>query len=228
MEQSKQQEEVLKIGKKIINDLNPENEDRLELLEKWMSHYIAELIYKAEHAENEEDREKYQKECFNTILKLWDRRSSLPMDSMPLGHIKSAINTLTKFKTEKEWWEKLQHSRSESWEGLAVNIHDTYMEAIRICLKAAIAEDAMEHEKVWLDDFGDMLSSEEKEIIEELDSFLEEPSHSFVFLSYGEEKTEKKEQKNRIDRAFDRLEAIVKEQKEAVEDVRKAFKENVD
>jgi len=212
-----QQEEILKLGKIIIRELSNENDDKLTLLEKWMGHYIAELIDKVENAKTEKERKAFQKECFETILKLWDKRSTLPIEGMPLKRIKPAIDILNELKRQREIWEQIRLVDSISWESLAVKIHDTQMDAIRICIHAAIAEGAMDREKVWVDECGESLSPEEKEIIEKLDHFLEESSSAITFIFDNEKTNSKEAKKSKIERAFDRLESIIDNQKEAIQ-----------
>lgn len=220
MEKLNQQEEILILGKKIIKELSNENDDKLSLLEKWMGHYIAELIYKIEKETNEKEKKKLQKECFETILKLWDRRNTIPIESLPLGRIKPAIDILNELKKQKDIWEQMRSSNSNSWESLAVKIYDAQIDAIRICIQAAIAEDAMEREKKWIDDCSEVLSSEEKEIIEKLDYFLEEPSSAITFI-FDNKKTDPKEaKKSKIERAFDGLESLIERQKKAIQKLR--------
>ena len=58
---------IIKLGEKIVDELLLSN--GVDTLSKWMAHYIAELIEKVKNSEGEE-KEKYEKECFETILKL--------------------------------------------------------------------------------------------------------------------------------------------------------------
>lgn len=223
MAKSNQQEEIIVLGKKIIKELSNEDDDKLSLLEKWMGHYIAGLIYNIEKETKEKERKKLQKECFDTILKLWDKRSTLPVESLPLGRIRSAIDILNELKREKDIWEQMRFANPTSWESLAVKIHDTQMDAIRICIQAAIAEDAMEREKVWLDECSEALSFEEKEIIEKLDYFLEVPSPAITFIYDNKETDSNEAKKSKIERAFDRLESITEEQKKAIQELKETL-----
>lgn len=226
MEKSNQQTETLKLGKTIIKKLSNDNDGELSVLVSWIGHYIAELIDKVENAKTEKERNAFQKECFETILKLWDKRSTSPIESLPLGRIKPAIDILNEFKRQKDIWEQMRFADSNSWENLAVTFHDSQMDAIRICIQAAIAEDAMEREKVWADECRELLSPEEKEIIEKLDHFLEEPSSAITFI-FDNEKTDSKEaKKSKIERAFDRLENIADGQKKAIQKLRMALIKN--
>ena len=226
MEKSNQQTEILKLGNNIIKELSNGNNGELSVLVSWIGHYIAELIDKVENAKTEKERKAFQKECFETILKLWSNRSKLSIKSMPLGRIKPAIDILNEFKMQKDIWERMRFVDTNSWESLAKLFHESQMDAIRICIQAAIAEDAMEREKVWVDECSELLSPEEKEIIEELDHYLEERS-SAITIIFDNEKTDSKEEKiSKIERAFDRLESIADRQKNAIQKLRIALIKN--
>lgn len=73
---------IIKLGEKIVEELLLN--DGVDTLSKWMAHYIAELIEKAKHTEGEE-KEKYEKECFETILKLWGEIHKTPNFTPPLS-----------------------------------------------------------------------------------------------------------------------------------------------
>jgi hypothetical protein len=223
MAKSNQQAEILKLGKIIIKELSKEDDDRLSLLEKWMGHYIAELIDKVEHAENEKERILLQKECFEAIIKLWDKRITIPIEGMPLGRIKPAIDVLNEFIRKKDIWEQMRFANETSWESLAVKIHDSQWDAIKICIQAAIAEDALAREKVWINECGKELSPEEKEIIDKLDYLLKEPSSALTFVFDDEKENPKEGDKSKIESVFNRLERITDNQKEAIKKLRKVL-----
>lgn len=73
---------VIKLGEKIVDELLLS--DGVDTLSKWMAHYIGELIEKVENSEGEE-KEKYEKECFETILKLWGEMHKVPNVKAPLS-----------------------------------------------------------------------------------------------------------------------------------------------
>jgi hypothetical protein len=223
MAKSNQQTEVLKLGRTIIKELSNEEDHRLTLLEKWMGHYIAELIDKAENAKNEKEKKLLQKECFEVILKLWNKRNELPLESMPLGRIKPAIDVLNEFESQRNIWEQMRFSNEASWVSLAVKIYDNQWDAIRICIQAAIAEDAMEREKVWISECDESLSPDEKEIIEKLDHFLKEPSSAITLIFDDEKVNSEKDGKSKIERVYDRLERITDNQQEAIQKLRKTL-----
>lgn len=228
MEQSNQQAEILELGRKIVNELIPDGNDRLSLLEKWMGNYIAELIYKIEHENNDLAKEKLQKECFETILKLWDKRNLLPSEIMPMNRIKAVIYTLSELKNTRSIWDRMRNSDESSWEGAALQSHDNYMDILKICLQASIAQDALGKEKAWIVELGTFLSKEEKEIVSELESFLENPKQTLSFIIGGvkNEVESKKVEKDRMTRTFDRLEEIIEHQKELITKLKNKLLEN--
>ena len=219
MEQLNQQEEILALGKRIIKEFSSNDEEKITLLEKWMGHYIAELIYKIETTIDVAEKEKLQKECFETILKLWEKRSLLPSEVLPLSQVKQAINILNELKREKSLWERIQNPPIDSWESLAVKIHENYTESLNICIQASLVDDAIGWEKAWINDANQFLSDDEKELINRLESFLEDNSTSISF-TIEEDKPTTDVSKKRIDRVFDRLESITDEQKQTIKTFR--------
>jgi len=92
MERSKQQEEeILKLGKKLVAELDLENNGNT--LTRWMAHYLAELIYKVENSSSE-IKEQAKKECFEVISKLWDTRRYIPHFSKPIDELEPLIELL--------------------------------------------------------------------------------------------------------------------------------------
>jgi hypothetical protein len=77
---------IIKLGKKIVDELLLS--EGVDTLSKWMAHYIAELIEKAKNAEGEE-KEKYEKECFETILKLWGEIHKVSNVKAPLSRFEN-------------------------------------------------------------------------------------------------------------------------------------------
>jgi len=219
MEQLNQQTEILELGRKIVKELIPEGGDRISLLENWMGHYIAELIFKIENKKNDLAEEKLQKECFETILKFWEKRSYVPNNNLPLNNIRRAINTLSELKSTRNIWERMRISNETSWESVTLQIHDNYVDTLKICLNSLIAQNALGKEKVWADEFGEFLTSEEKVIINELEDLLEEPQPITLFITeeVATEIEHDKVEKDRLTRTFDRLESILEDQKELIE-----------
>ena len=93
MELLEAQKRVINLGKQIVDGLD--DEDKRNILPRWMAHYIAEKINLAEKSKGKE-KEQYQKECFELILKLWSKRSYYPNEKKPFGNFELIFNTLEK------------------------------------------------------------------------------------------------------------------------------------
>lgn len=93
------QQEVINLGKLFVKDLKLERGNNT--FPRWVSHYIAELIKKAELAKGDE-KLRLQKECMDAILKLWKHRWTLPNGRRPLENFEPLLNLLQKINPEKE------------------------------------------------------------------------------------------------------------------------------
>jgi len=71
MEDSKARKKLTDLGRLIVRELKLE--PGVDTLSKWMSHYVAEKILLIEKLKGNK-RKEAQKECFETILKLWENR----------------------------------------------------------------------------------------------------------------------------------------------------------
>lgn len=91
MEELEMQENVINLGKKLLTQLNVEEVDEITA---WMLQYLAEQICIAE----ELDDETAKTNCFETILKFWDKNASFPEDVRPFRDfeaIEKAIKSLS-------------------------------------------------------------------------------------------------------------------------------------
>ena len=91
-------QEAVTLGKKLVEELCRADENEVDTLSQWMSHYIAELITKAESAEGSE-AEQIRRDCKNTILELWNHRSGFA-DRGPLSELEPLIATLQALQPE--------------------------------------------------------------------------------------------------------------------------------
>lgn len=82
MEQSKLPKDVLELGKHLVRELSFEG--GTDTLGRWMAYHLAELIDKAESSSTEAERLSACKSATETILKIWDHRTSLLGRAYPL------------------------------------------------------------------------------------------------------------------------------------------------
>jgi len=91
MEQSNQTQEILKLGRKIVEQLGQENSR--DVLGNWLSYYLADLMNKA-IATEDEPKQALDRECLDAILKIWDHRANLPRNVRPLAELEPAVRLL--------------------------------------------------------------------------------------------------------------------------------------
>jgi len=143
--------DIVSLGNKLVKEL--ELEDTCETLQRWMAHYLAELILKAEKAEGAE-KASLEQECFDTILKLWGHRAALP-GQKPLESFKPIFNLLDYIQGPKNaysWYMKEQELERETkdndWLKLALRIDGAARALIRWCL--AMASLKAKNEDKWI------------------------------------------------------------------------------
>lgn len=76
-EPSKRYTAIIELGKKLVDEL--ELNDSVDTLGRWMAHYIAELLYDAEHNPDEIVRATKHAELRDSIWAFWVNRYELPM-----------------------------------------------------------------------------------------------------------------------------------------------------
>lgn len=104
---------VIDLGNQIIRELG---DDRYsDVLTRWMASYIADLIAKAEQADESEIKSLKQ-ECANAILLLWKHRSSWPDRTRPFKELEPLISTLEGLDPDKNvtfyqqhFWERAEN-----------------------------------------------------------------------------------------------------------------------
>ncbi len=176
MEPLKRSKGVISLGKRLVEELGLE--PGVDTLGRWMAHYIAELIKAVEEAHNPKERKKAQERCCQTILKLWEHRTSLPDGARPLSNFEGVLKAIKSLRGEKTPWLVLSAEQAGKiggcWMEFAKAVEEKGVRICRIAALTAIAERAFGKEKRWVREQGEMLSKEEREIIEFLDGWLSE------------------------------------------------------
>lgn len=112
-------QDVAILGKKLVEELQESEDGEPDTLSRWMAHYIAELIVKAESASGPEAHE-VRKVCKANILELWKHRSGFPR-SRPLSELEPVSLTLQALQPEQKSYfyrqEVLQKVEGEKLEG---------------------------------------------------------------------------------------------------------------
>jgi len=138
MEDLGTQERIISLGKHLAEEL--ERGEHPDTLSRWMSHYIAQLIVQIENNTNIK-KKTTEKECFNTILKLWEYKSSFPNGKKPFERFDVIYDTLERLNPNNRnaFFYKAQPENEESTD-----------DTIKQLMKVAQAID--EAARVWLEE----------------------------------------------------------------------------
>lgn len=79
------------------------------MLERWLSHHLAELMLKAGAATGP-DKQQAEQEAVDLILKLWMHRRALPAPVDPLGGYREAIAVLGRLMPDGNPWRRYRHN----------------------------------------------------------------------------------------------------------------------
>lgn len=134
---------IINLGKALVEELGLD--PGVDTLARWMAHYIAEQIDRLENAAGHEKVEA-EKHCFDTILKLWQHRSSLPNGKEPFKNFEPIFRALEKLDPESKqtyYFENFILNSSKSGEQSVVT------DSVEQCLTIATGID--EAARVWLD-----------------------------------------------------------------------------
>lgn len=136
----------------------------MDTLARWMAHYLAEKMEKAESAPEGDERERARRECIELILKLWERRHSWPL-SAPLkdiaGRLDELLNPRPKFFFRGE-------TISDPILDLMHNLEELHAKEMQICVMSYIASLDLEKDREYLKDHVGHLDDDERKIIQRL------------------------------------------------------------
>lgn len=130
-----------------------------------MAHRIAELMERADQAQDDREREVARRACADLILRLWAHRADRPHGS-PLTEIAAFLQVFADAPPARH------QVPTGASEGTWINVlHGVMRLAEReeeICRAAAVAELSLDNEYQWLTEHRDELSEDEQSIMENL------------------------------------------------------------
>jgi len=135
------QQRIINLGKSISEEF--EKDEYPDTLSRWMSHYIAQLIIQAENSTCAK-KKSLDKECFDTILKLWEYNSTFPDGKKPFERFDNIIKTLERLNPD--------YQKTYYYEDQAEN--DDVNDDVMQLMKAARVIDATA--RVWLEEIFEM------------------------------------------------------------------------
>ncbi|MBU5671748.1 hypothetical protein [Paenibacillus brevis] len=89
----------MNLGKALVKELNLD--PGVDTTARWMAHYIAEQIERAENSTGAEKKEAEER-CFEAILKLWNHRLTFPSGSRPFENFEPILRALTRLDPEND------------------------------------------------------------------------------------------------------------------------------
>ncbi len=128
-----------------------------------MAHRVAELIERAEQATSDTDRELVRRECADLIIRLWEHRAERSR-ARPLAAIRGFLEEFTRERTP--YRRTLPEEGEHTWLSVLPYIAELAEREYRICRDAAISGVSIEEERVWLEDYNDDLSEDERRVTE--------------------------------------------------------------
>lgn len=149
MEKLDTQQAAIELGKQLVkqNGLEP----GVDTFGRWMCHYIAEQMVKADNSVGTE-KELAEKVCFETILKFWQHRWQLPSALRPFESFEKILSVLERLAPEKPrnfYYHQIpsredssiqRNPVQEKWLKFAEDID----KAARVCLEVVIEKCAEE------------------------------------------------------------------------------------
>ena len=218
MAQSKQQQETIKLGKKIVRELNLENSG--STLDAWMSHFIAEKIEQVESETDPHKKALYQKECFDSILAIWDRRKVRHDNLRPLASLESILKILSLMVPESEKPEPTyRNNDKDPLEEFAILVSGNSSRIVDAALALSLLPDKLLKAKDWKDQAGTLMTDDERLIIEKLEEYLSDYRGGIrIVFDYGEEK--ENEDTFNVVFVVQKIEALIEEQRESLEQVK--------
>ncbi len=164
MEASTLPKDVLALGSYLVDELG--FADGVDTLGRWMSHYLAELIDKAENGSAQEQKEA-SAVAVDTILKVWEHRASFPGNAYPLTPFKDIIGILDVLRPDASPWEM---NRLNGFNSIAADIY-SYLCRITVGLLAENLTQLGNNKEKQLP--AGILSVEEQRLVEALNIFTQ-------------------------------------------------------
>lgn len=173
----------IELGQALVNELGLG--EGVDTLSRWMAHYVAEQMAVAEQA-SEEEKEAAEERCFETILKLWERRASLPPGKRPFERFDMVFKALESFAprngprrsvpswTHHEKEDDELQSEVKKWLDTAHAVDDSANTLIRYCLAQAYESAATDEVEVWLQRSTDIGLGDDTAVITQLAALGEE------------------------------------------------------
>jgi hypothetical protein len=228
MAKSKQLQESISLGKKLVRELS--SHGHCDLTVRWMAHHIGQLIERAEKEKSPAQKKALEKECADTIVELWKHREYFPERARPLSNLHSVLHVLNGLaQNDKEiatWRRYQQFEEGTAWGDFIRSIRISMDNILELTILAAATRESMLKEKEWLN-YPSHLSEPEILIIKRIDELLEsEDDRVRIIIKMIDEpdEYEKKEierkKLHKKDQIFNKLQDLINNQLEYLQELK--------
>lgn len=171
------QAKVISLGKALVEELGLE--PGVDTLSRWLAHYVAEQLTCLESA-NGEERVQVQHRCFETILTLWQHRSSFRNNHRPFENFEAIFKTLDAlnpenlhsfyrfFNQDDEAENIVSDEDAKQWLKFAIGIDHSARVWINFALNQAVERALDEKTKDWLDKAISLMPDDDLVVIHRL------------------------------------------------------------
>lgn len=122
------------LGEKLVAELKLV--ESTDTLARWMAHYVAELMVRAQHAAPPE-RDEAQQSCARAILDLWAQARAFPAKRTAFESIDRVIEVIDSLHPDGG-----PHYRNEIWRALDARVNNGGSEVERFLTTALVIDDA--------------------------------------------------------------------------------------
>lgn len=167
MDDLETQEKVISLGKKLVSSLQQKDPDQVTT---WMINYLSEQIERAKDGACEQAK----KDCFETILQLWESHSTFPNGTRPFESFESISKALDSLNPESHI-PRYYHQRdsnepknldeSDNWVEIAKRIDGTARTLITFMFEQAVLVSSSEETKEWINTLAGTIKSNEVNFI---------------------------------------------------------------
>lgn len=132
--------DVLALGRYLVRELG--YEDRVDTLGRWMAHHLAELIRVAENGPTLKERSKAQADATETILRIWEHRTTLPGKAYPLTAYQDVLQVIDRLRPDDNPFKYFGHHAEARREQFAAVLFDNLTRLIIALLLKRVPPDA--------------------------------------------------------------------------------------
>lgn len=184
---SKPPKDILGLGMHLVHELGLR--DSTDTMGRWLAHHLAELMSEAKNGKKSTaHRVEARKQAADLILKIWERRASLPGNAYPLAQYKDVLQVVNLLRPDANPW---QRRSGTPYQILAATIHDRLCRIVIGLLLVDVAP-LLRRRSRKRNKSVKFLLGEEREILEELERWRKA-------VSAGESPAANKSESQKID-----------------------------